>query len=233
MSEQIHQLRLLPPEPDRAAARARKPQRLDPESETTLLAFADSRLAQSAAPATARGEMDQLRSLCHTAGTQGRPVPLANLLSATDARAAALAGFASDVRVSTNRFRLRALGQFAHFCEDCLGIPCDRQLDLQYRRLPARRRPSWNHTGVVVGGARARRTRIGRTMLAHDLAVVAAAAPTGSGYREVRDRALVALACYTGLRIAELATPRWESRRCRAGSTALTAARCGASPGTP
>jgi integrase len=204
-NEQPRQLSFFPPEPDRAAGRARKPQCLDPQSEATLSAFADYRLAQGAAPATARSEIGQLRSLCHAVGTSSRPVPLTNLLAATDALAAALAGLASVVGLSTNQLRLRALGRFAQFCEDYLGIPCDRQLDLLYQRLPARRPPNWHHTGVVVGGMRDRRTRLGRTMLAQDLAAVAAARPTGSGYREVRDRALLALACHTGLRIAELA----------------------------
>jgi integrase len=183
---------------------------VDSESEFILSAFIEFRRASGAAPATARSEASQLRSLCHAASATERPLPVLQVPMATGALVNVLSGLATETSVATNRLRLRALGQFVTFCSNQLGITFTRELDALYRELPRGPAPNWNHTGVEVGGTRAPRASMGKTLLAKDLVAVIAAGPTGSTYRDVRDRALLASACYTGLRFGELAALRWE-----------------------
>jgi len=76
-------------------------------------------------------------------------------------------------------------------------------------RLPARPGTRWYTDSVVLGGVRGRRRRRCPTLSPADLrAVVDAVA--GTGFRGVRDRALVALHCFSGLRPGEIAELRWE-----------------------
>jgi len=214
MNDPVKQLTLFSLDPDRSHHTVRQSQYLDADSEEVLAAFISYRLAQGAAPATARAEAGQLRSLCHAVKASSDPVPVRHLLQETDALVSLIAGSGPEVSTSTNRLRLRALGSFAMFASERFGISLDQELEAVYRRLPHRRPPSWNHTGVVVGGTRGRRRQTGKTMLAGDLAAVVARGPGGSGYQAVRDRVLLTCACYTGLQLSELAGLHWEQIEC-------------------
>ena len=216
MNQGIRQLTLFALSPDAKDDRARRARRLDPDSESILEEFAVYRRGSGAAASTARQEASQLRALCHAVGATGRPVSLMVLLHASDALADRLTGQCGEVSFSTNQARLRALGSFVQFCASRDGVALTRELEAIYERLPRRRTRSWNHTGVVLGGTRERQTPTGKTMLARDLSAVVAAGPSGSAYRAVRDRTLLVCVCFSGSRLQELASLRWEQLQVRA-----------------
>jgi integrase len=210
MNDAIRQLPLLAQSSHQFDGRTRRSRHLDRDSEALLEEFVGYRRAQGAAASTARHETSQLRFLCHTIGEAGRPRPPMALLLATDALVDHLSGRDDAVSATTSQARLRALGHLARFCAEWRGVVLTHKLEAIYERLPRRRPRAWNHTGVVLGGTRERRTPVGKTMLAHDLPQILEAGPHGATYRAVRDRALLVCACFTGLRLQELAALCWE-----------------------
>jgi integrase len=76
--------------------------------------------------------------------------------------------------------------------------------------LPAHRSKGWHSTGTMVAGAPGRRRRRGPTLDAADLRRMVDAAGAVGGTNAVRDGALVALHCFSGLRPEEIVGLRWE-----------------------
>jgi integrase len=76
--------------------------------------------------------------------------------------------------------------------------------------LPGRRSTGWHTSGAIIAGTPGRRRRRGPTIDATDLRRIVDAAGAEGGSLALRDRALVALHCFTGLRPEEVVRLRWE-----------------------
>jgi integrase len=76
--------------------------------------------------------------------------------------------------------------------------------------LPAKWSTDWHATGALVAGTSGRRRRRGPTLDAADLRRIVDAAGAASSGQPLRDRALVALHCFSGLRPEEIVRLCWE-----------------------
>jgi len=93
--------------------------------------------------------------------------------------------------------------------------------------LPARPASGWHTAGTLVAGETGRRRRRGPTLDAADLRRIVDAAGTGKcDEGAARNRALVAIQCFSGLRAEEVVALRWgdiETRLTPTGYYGLTA----------
>ena len=183
---------------------------LEPQDERRLASFRRARVAEGAHPQSVRREISQLRSLLREARAIRPSVSLAALFSDMDLLAQALTEPLTPISQPTGRTRLLAAQRFMQTIGPSLGrdpITDVAELDA---RLPARRSGGWHTTGTLVAGAAGRRRRRGPTLDAADLFRIVDAAGEGCGPYAQRDRALVALLCFSGLRPEEIVRLRWE-----------------------
>jgi integrase len=187
------------PRPSRPPAK-----RLDADSEALLGRFGAQRLAGGGLARTVAREVSQLRSL----GRQGaarRPAALRGLLTDPNALADALLQPPRPISVSTGRIRLLAVQRIIGACGHEIGIAdADGFLASLDALLPARTAHDWHAAGTIVAGVRTRQRPRCPTLYPADLERVLAVAGAGAGKRALRDRALVALHCYSGLRPEEV-----------------------------
>jgi integrase len=133
------------------------------------------------------------------------------MLSRPDLVAQALMVPGRPIAESTGRGRLVALRRFVRFLAPLVECDAVTLLDTLDRLLPANRPAGWHTTGIVLAGSRTRRRR-GPTLEAEHLhALVRAAGTSEEGRHAVRDRAIVALHCWSGLRPEEIVALRWEA----------------------
>lgn len=184
--------------------------RLDPDSEQLLCLFEAERLTQGAHPRSVAREVSQLRAVAREAGTAGEPLALRVLLANLALIAHVLCEPRQLVARSTGRARLLAVQRFIQVMAKSLGRQPAQDLVELDSLLPARRSTGWHDRGTLVAGSTARRRRRGPTLDAADLRRIVDAAGAGSGGHAVRDRALAALHCFTGLRPEEIVGLRWE-----------------------
>jgi integrase len=111
---------------------------------------------------------------------------------------------------STGRARLLAVQRFIQIMGPGLGRDLAVDLAALDAQLPARRSTGWHTTGTLVAGTTGRRRRRGPTLGAADLRRIVDAAGSGESGQAPRDRALVALHCFSGLRPEEIVRLRWE-----------------------
>ena len=191
----------------RPAAGACRP---DAESECLLASFQNLRLGQGAHAESVRREVSQLRSVMREAGAGGQSIPLRSLFADPDLVARVLREPAVLIARSTGRARLLAVQHFIHTMGPALGR--DRVADLATldALLPARRSTGWHMTGTIVAGTPGRRRRRGPTLDASDLRCIVDAAGDGGGTHIRRDRALVSLHCFSGLRPEEIVRLCWQ-----------------------
>ena len=184
---------------------------LDAESEGLWGAFRALRLAHGGHPRSVRREVSQLRAVAREVGAPNRPAPLPALLADPGLIARVLREPKAIIARSTGRARLLAVQRFIRIMGRTLGRDPSADLATLEALLPARRLTGWHAAGIVVAGATGRRRRRGPTLDVADLRriVDAAAAAASSGLVD-RDRALVALLCFSGLRAEEIVRLRWE-----------------------
>jgi integrase len=128
---------------------------------------------------------------------------------------------------STGRARLLALQRFVRIVGPAIGRDPAADLAKLDAQLPTRRSTGWHTTGALVAGTPARRRRRGPTLDAADLLRIVDAAGADDGDQSLRDRALVALHCFSGLRPEEIVRLCWEdlaSELTVSGHYGLTAA---------
>jgi integrase len=179
---------------------------LDPASEALLIHYRQSRLDAGANPNTVAREVSQLRSLARAAEGQ---VALQALFADPLVLAQALLDPTAPISASTGRCRLIAAQRFIHQFGARVGIENISQfLAALDRLLPARTQRDWQASGTIVAGAKTRRRPQGPTLSPVDLERIVEAVDASRGYRGRRDRALVALHCYSGLRPSELVALR-------------------------
>ncbi len=190
----------------RTAAHARG-HGLDPSSQALLDRYRDLRLINGGHPGTVAREVSQLGSLVRELGATAS---LPGVFRDAPTLAGLLLEPSALVSASTGRCRLIAAQRFARLCGDEVGIADgDRFLIELDRSLPARTRRDWHSVGTLVAATRSRRRPLRPTLDPADLERIVAAVTARSVPRERRDRGLVALHCYTGLRPDELAELRW------------------------
>lgn len=112
---------------------------------------------------------------------------------------------------ATGRARFIAVQRFLRALSLELGQDPVAALEALDALLPIKGRSGWHVAGQIVAGSRACRHRRGPTLSSDDLhRVVAASEGHKPTFRAARDRALVALQCFSGLRVRELLTMQWE-----------------------
>jgi integrase len=194
--------------------------RLRAACEKLLAEFEVARRSTGAHPQSVRREVSQLRAISRGAGLPNKPVPLTELLIDPETVARVLREPDVPISRSTVRARLIAFQRFAKIMGPRIGSGALAAVSALDALLPAGRRTGWHTAGIAVGGSPNRRRRRGPTLTAADLRrIVDAAGENGEGNRVERDRALVALQCFCGLRPKEIVRLRWEDL-----STQLTSA---------
>jgi integrase len=201
------QARLFELNPSVRAPEHRVSGKLDAVSEAVLHAYRQGRLASGAMPATVAREISQLRSLARGAAGGGQdPCALRCLFADAERVARALLEPAAPIAASTGRAQLVAVQRFVESCGGEVGIAEPsaflRRVDA---RLPRRVAPGWHTVGTIVAGVKARRRPTPPTLYPQDLDRIVRTTGEGRDLRSLRDRALVALHCYSGLRPAEIA----------------------------
>lgn len=200
---------------------------LDTGSEGLLHTFATERLGQGANRRSVRREVSQLRSIARECGGAGRPLPLRDILADPGRVAHVLREPRAPISRATGRARLLAVQRFLRIVGPALGRDAAADLAVLDALLPARPASGWHAAGTLVAGETGRRRRRGPTLDAADLRrIVDAAGVDRCGESAARDRALVAVQCFSGLRAEEAVGLRWEdleSRLTPTGFYGLTA----------
>lgn len=190
-------------------AQARVP--LDDASEILLNRFRALRIEEGAHPRTVAREVSQLRALAREAGLMTIPLPIASLLTNLPAVVHALCEPRLPIARTTGRARLIAAQRFITTLGPLLGYDAGATLQRLDALLPLRRGNNWHDAGTLVAGTGERRRNRGPTLFAGDLQrIVIAAGRDRDMFHAARDRALVALQCFSGLRAEELMTLCWE-----------------------
>lgn len=184
---------------------------LDSESEAFLRRYA-THVSATLAPHTVRGEVSQLRSTVRQSALQGGPATIPELLAAPPSLARVLATPQTAISRSTALARLRAVQTaLLLWFGKSEGARMVQQLD---ELLPSDRTGEWHRSGVLIGGQRSRRRPQSVTVDPTDLGAIIAAAGQGKDEdRVVRDSALVATLCFSGLRIEEVRSLSWTNLR--------------------
>ncbi len=200
---------------------------LDAESERLLQSFGAGRLNEGASRRSVLRETSQLRSISRECGSPGRPLPLAAVFADVALIGRVLREPGAPISRSTGRSRLRAAQRFMRVVSPRLGRDPAVDVASLDALLPARPTPSWHSAGTLVAGEIGRRRRRGPTLDGVDLRRIVDAAGERGGGSAVRDRALTAALCFSGLRIEEAIALRWEDLATRLtpmGYYGLTAA---------
>jgi integrase len=183
---------------------------LEEDSERLLQAFRQARLESGGTLASVSREVWQLRSIvrvgCHMHGA----TTLATLVKNPSGLAAALSHPPTEIARSTARARVVAALRFIQTMGPQLGLDSPVLVDEVIRHLPTRPTAGWHRTGMLQVGTQARRRPRGPTLYPEDLGRLVDAAAATPGERGARDRALVALHCYSGLHPGEIVALRWE-----------------------
>lgn len=201
---------------------------LDPESERLLDVYRRTRLAEGAHHRSAEREASQLRSLAREAGAPHDPLPLRTLLDDPAQIARVLIEPARTIARSTGKARLLAVQRFVRLIGPLVGRDAAADLCGLDALLPAVHTNGWHAAGTLVAGEPSRRRGRGPTLDGDDLLQIIGRAAVGQDHlRRARDRALVAVQCFSGLRPEELVALRWEDlewTRMDSGYIGLTAA---------
>ncbi len=183
----------------------------DPESERLLEAYCRARLAEGAHPRSAEREVSQLRTLARESGAPRDPLPLSELLADPVQIARVLVEPAFPIARSTGRARLLAVQRFVRLVGPLVGRDAASDLCCLDASLPAGPTNGWHAAGTLVAGEPGRRRDRGPTLDGADLLrIVDRAAEGQDPLRRARDRALVAVQCFSGLRPEEVVGLRWE-----------------------
>jgi integrase len=190
-------------------ARACGEQQSDHDGERLLDVFSTARAAEGAHPRSVKREVSQLRSVVREMAAINPTTTIPALINNIDLLARALREPATGISRATGRARLLAVQRFIRIIGPRLGGNTDTELTALDARLPGRRSGGWHTTGTLVAGSPGRRRRRGPTLDAADLYRLVDAAGARGGALAIRDRALVAVHCFTGLRPDEIIRLRW------------------------
>jgi integrase len=205
--------------------------KLDIDSEELLERYGRRRLASGGTARTVARETSQLRSLARgvVEGETSGPIGLRSAFADARVVARALLEPATPISWSTGRARLVAAQRFSRECCRELGIDPVTFLHTLDELLPARSSREWHSSGTIVSGIRTRRRPICPTLYPQDLERIVAGVAASDSFRLLRDRALVALHCLSGLRPEEIVRLRVEDVTAgnRSEGTTLSTIRAG------
>ncbi len=183
----------------------------DSESERLLKIFAEKRSADGAHPRSVKREVSQLRSLAGELQVESDLISLTVLFRDLRLLAQALCEPRSSIARSTGRVRYVAARRFMEFVAPLLGRDARRDLLTLDSYLPAGRRTAWHSTGIVVAGAPSRRSRRAVSLdWSHLIQLVDTASTAETSVQTIRNVALVALHCFSGLRPEEIVLLQWK-----------------------
>jgi integrase len=184
---------------------------VDIDSEMLLSHFATARLRSGTHRRSVARDVSQLRALLLTSVALGGPCTMNELFAELSSVAQALCTPSTPTSRSTGHARLLAAQQFIRY--RCIAHKQDVSATLAAldQLLPRRPASRWHTTGTLVAGDEKRARRRTLTLSRDDLArLVEATGYTKRPQQAARDRALVALHCYTGLRAEEIVCLKWE-----------------------
>jgi integrase len=199
----------------------------DDDSGRLLAIFQESRAVEGAHPRSVKREVSQVLALAREAGSADQPALLRALITDVGLLAQLLREPVTMISRATGRARLLAVQRFIRIVGPALGRDPEADLASLDARLPTRRPAGWHTTGALVAGTTGRRRRRGPTLDAADLRRIVDAAGAETSGHALRDRALVALHCFSGLRPEEVVRLCWEdlaSELSVSGHYGLTAA---------
>lgn len=200
---------------------------LDAEAERLLECFASVRSGEGASRRSVLRECSQLRAIARACSTPGMPTTVAALLADLPGVARALLEPPAPIARATGRARLVAVQRFLRIMGPAVGHDPAADLATLDALLPARPALGWHSIGTLVAGEPSRRRLRGPALDAADLhRILDAAAAEKTSARAIRDRALMAVQCFSGLRVEEAITLCWEDVRtdlAGAGRFGLTA----------
>ena len=190
--------------PSRPVGRVHK---LGPEAERFLANFRAWRMAAVSLNA-ARAETSQLRSLTLLTGVESPEL----ILDFPTSVARIIRGESDDATIGTNRKRFAAAVQLADFLEATNGArEAKDKLGAVMKELQVFGDKPWYLAGVAVGGRRSGPAKRAPTLTPVHLKLIADSAPPGKTLQAVRARTIVHLACFSGLRVSEIASLEWKS----------------------
>lgn len=169
------------------------------------------RIARLAHPRTVAREISQLRSLLRASAHVGGPQTLRSLSADIDCVAHILREPPQPIARSTGRTRLIAFQRLIQMLCAREGRTPYIELARLDALLPSRQTSHWHRVGTLVAGTKNRQRPLGPTLLEADLRRIVANASTTDSPQTSRDRALVALHCFTGLRPEEIIALKWEN----------------------
>lgn len=184
---------------------------VDAASERLIAQFAAARLQTGAHLRSVERDVSQLRALLRASIEIGGPHTLAALFADLPRVAQALYTPLSPISRSTGHARLLAAQQFIRFMCAVQGQDVTTALATLDQLLPHQPSSRWHVAGTLVAGSVSRSQRRTPTLTVADLVgLVDAAGVKKRPWRVARDRALMALYCYTGLRAEEITHLDWD-----------------------
>jgi integrase len=203
----IRQIALFGPEPNRTTNRGAT----DAASEALLSEFAAARLNSGAHRRSVARDVSQLRSLLRASTAIDGPSTLNALFADLPRVAQALYTPPNPISRSTGHARLLATQQLVRFLSITQGQSVASALAALDQLLPRQPSSRWHAAGTLVVGTVRRSQRRTPTLTVADLVgLVDAAGVNKRPWRAARDRALMALYCYTGLRAEDITHLDWD-----------------------
>lgn len=183
----------------------------DASTEQLLRSYGECRLANGASSQTVRRECCQLRVIVRGCSPSPNQRSIVDVLTDLPAVAKALREPPAVISAATGRTRLIAVQRFLRFIGPSIGREPNVDIAALDQLLPAKSAPGWHTAGTLVAGRGARQRRRGPTLASEDLDRIVLAAGEGKPiFRAARDRALVAIQCFSGLRAEEVLALQWE-----------------------
>lgn len=183
----------------------------DQRSSVELLdRFKERRLQEGAHPRSIARERSQLRSLVRESREVGGPCELHTLFASLDVVAKVICEPLTPIAASTGRARLIVAQRFIRLLASIDGDDAEDRIAQLDALLPSVRPRNWHQAGSVTAGSRNRSRRRGPTLDTQDLQRIVLAAGEVSTTNRVRNRALAALHCFSGLRPEEIVALDWE-----------------------
>ena len=199
----------------------------DSESEKLISRYVEHRATEGASHRSLLREASQIRSVARECGWPKRPLPLSVMVTDLGSIARALSEPHTPVSQATGRARLVAVQRFLRIIGPAFAGDPSADLIALDALLPARRSAGWHTEGTLVAGGLGLRRPQGPTLDAADLLRIVDASGDSSGSeRQMRDRGLVALQCFSGLSVEEVIRLRWndiDANYTNAGYFGLTA----------
>ena len=190
------------PSPSQSGLRARGP--LDADSERLLHLYRRLRFKEDSKERTVEQEVSHIRSVCREGLRRGfTPTTIFRNISLL---ADILIHPSTDISQTTGHKRLVACHNFVRLCGAEVGVTdYDAFLAALDAHLPSRDDGSLRGTGTVVAGAKGRRRPRNPTLSPTDLRRLVEEAFLGDSPQDIRNRAIVAFHCHSGLLPGEIA----------------------------